>query len=863
MITTTTNILHSTILKIFLFISFLFTLIIFTLANGITIQKIDLPSFKIEQFYIKLNKKLVISIKSIEIKGKKKSTGTINEVNNIIKLIQYLPHYFQKIEIDNLQIGQKKINLLYDNNIFYIDTDTIQLSSTCTYNPKLKVITLNINELHLKDSQIALNGKFNYLTTQKKWTGSGHYKTFKIAGNFLATFQNNIINFKLNSKETSSIKELIDYIAPPEPIKVWIYPKIPAKRYKLHYITGSIKINQDGTIDFDPTKLKAFARVYNAKIHFNKDVPPVHTRQIDITLKNNTLFFKLYDPIYEGKKLNGSFVQIRNLTNSKAELDAHIVVNDKIDKSIKTILSAYDINLPFIQTQGKTDAIVDFTVKLVTGDVIKYEGDYRSKSATLLFDDTIELPVKNLHVVSKGSKVTVNPCDINLFPYLDATISGSIDLHNKKGNFKSLIKKFQYSYDSIPLIKIENQKFPIKMSFNDKVTFEVPDLNLIFSYKAGGNLKIVSKSLKPITTYFKSPLLPIKDGGIDIDYSSQKIQANGFLNYDNNFLMYNNMPIKRFSFQVNKSDLQTTVRLNDNIFITLQKNKTFIDIKDIDIYIDKILETIKPYNSKDSNKKSNERVNKSFHIEGYKSVLHYKNIKLPCSSYSAILKTDPLNIKFISKHNDGEIRGVVTNRYINITGKQLPDNVIRNITTLDHIYGGSFDFNAIGDIDDFKGTIFVHNSLWAKNAFYNNVLATLNTIPAVLTLKNPGFSNKGFKIKDGAIEYHYQDNILYFDNILINGESAQITGKGKINFKSETILMLMQIHFLENLTNILNKIPIAGYIIFGDDGTIAVTLNINGYLENPKVTTEIVKDVVKVPLNILERTLKLPFKLFE
>ena len=863
MITTTTKILHSTILKIFFLISFLFTLIVFTLANGIEISKIDLPGLKIEQFYIKLDKKLVISIKSIEINSKKKSINTTNEINNIIKLIQYLPNYFQKIEVNNLQIGQKRVDILYKDSIFYIDTDTFRLSSTFIYDPKLKVITLDIDDLHLKDTKISLNGKFSYSISQKKWSGVGYYKTFKIDGSFLATFQNSIINFKLNSKETSSIKELIDYIAPPEPIKEWIYPKIPAKRYKLHYITGSIKINQDGSIDFDPTKLKAFARVYNAKIYFNKDVPPVWTKQIDITLKNDTLFFKLYDPMYEGKKLDGSFVQIRNLTNSKAKLDAHIVVSDKIDKSIKKILSAYDIDLPFVQTKGKTDAIVDFTVKLVTGDVVKYEGDYRSKSATFLFDDTIKLPVKNLHIVSKGLKVIINPCEINLFPYLNATISGSIDLYNKKGDFNSFIKKLQYSYDSIPLMKVENQKFPIKMSFNDKVTFKVPDLNLIFSYKAGGNLKIVSKSLKPAVAYFKGPLLPIKGGKIDIDYSSQKIQANGFIDYDNNFLTYNNQPIKRFSFQVNRSDLQTRVRLNNNIFITLQKNKTFIDMSDTDVYIDKILKTLKPYTLKDSNKRDKKRVNKSFHIEGHKAVLHYKNLKLPYSSYSAILKTDPLNIKFISKHNDGEIRGIITNRYINITGKQLPDYVVRNITTLDYIYGGYFDFNAIGDIDDFQGTIFVHNSLWAKNTFYNNLLATLNTIPAVLTLKNPGFSNKGFKIKEGAIQYHYKDSMLYFDNILMNGESAQITGRGKINFDSQTIAMLMHIHFLENLTNILNKIPIAGYIIFGDDGTMAVTLNISGYLENPKIATETVKDVAKVPLNILERTLTLPFKLFE
>jgi len=125
-------------------------------------------------------------------------------------------------------------------------------------------------------------------------------------------------------------------------------------------------------------------------------------------------------------------------------------------------------------------------------------------------------------------------------------------------------------------------------------------------------------------------------------------------------------------------------------------------------------------------------------------------------------------------------------------------------------------------------------------------------------------------IREIVLKYKLKDKLsfleiamLYFDNILMNGESAQITGRGKINFDSQTIAMLMHIHFLENLTNILNKIPIAGYIIFGDDGTMAVTLNISGYLENPKIATETVKDVAKVPLNILERTLTLPFKLFE
>jgi len=82
-------------------------------------------------------------------------------------------------------------------------------------------------------------------------------------------------------------------------------------------------------------------------------------------------------------------------------------------------------------------------------------------------------------------------------------------------------------------------------------------------------------------------------------------------------------------------------------------------------------------------------------------------------------------------------------------------------------------------------------------------------------------------------------------------------------FQADTIALHMQIHFLESLTTILNKIPIAGYLIFGDDGSMAITLNIHGSLYNPKVETEATKDLVKAPLNILERTLTLPFKLFE
>ena len=750
--------------------------------------------------------------------------------------------------------------MLYDNDLFYINSDRFTLNTLIYYNPKLKRVTVDLKRFKVKNSEIFLYGKFDFFIDKKEWIGKGYYKAYDLNGRFVISLNEDRLKLKLNSKETHSIKKLVDYINPPKSIKVWIYSKIPAKKYKLHYLIAEFKIDKDNTIKFEPNRIKAFATAYKADIYFNSSLPPVSTKKVDIRLNDNTLSFKLYDPTYKSKKLNGSFVEIRNLTNSKAELLAHIEVDDKIDNSIKKLLSVYNIKLPFIQTDGKLKANIDFIIQLSTGNIKRYEGVYKSKYVKLLFDNVVLLPVKNLHIISKDSKIKIDRSNITLSPYIEANLSGLIDLNTKSGELITLINRFQYSYNNIPLFKIKKRKIPIKLKFNDKVTFEIPKLNLIFSYTKGGKLKIVSKNIKPLVPYFQGPLTPIEDGKFEIEYSSKKLNAIGFIKYKNNFLKYKNKKLQKFSFKLNKRDLETKVEINKNIYLTLKNKKAIISFNSLDIDIDKMLDSLKDNFKKYNTKNDNQY---TIHIDSSNTMLHYKSSKLLSKNLVLVLKTSPFEIKFIAKQNIGEIRGSIKNRKLNIVAKDILDSDIRNITSLEHIYGGYFNFDVVGAIDDFKGAISIRNSLWGKNRLFNNLLAILNTIPAVLTLQNPGFSDKGFKINDGIILYHYKDKMLYFDEILINGDSAQITGRGKINLESDTILMSIQIHFLENLTKLLNKIPIAGYIIFGDDGTLAITLNISGYLRDPKVTTETVKDAIEVPLNILERTFNLPFKLFE
>ncbi|WP_457594918.1 YhdP family protein [Hydrogenimonas sp.] len=865
MIITTAKVLHSTILKIFLALSLLFIALFFVLTSGVTIPNISLPGLKITQFYIKLDKKLIISVDTIEIKKRNRPEGTVKEIDRIGVLVQYLPSYFHQVVIKNLIVGERVFHLLYNDDVFYFDADTFQLASRVFYDPKAKRLSADIRKLYIKEPQLELSGRLSYDFPVKTWRGSGTYRGFGIEGDFNVSHKGDYFSFELDSKPCPSIKALIDYIDPPEPIKVWIYPKIPAKRYVLHYLKGGFTLKKDGSIGFDPRDLRASATAYDARIHFHPDVPPVSTPQIDVTLEDDTLAFRLHHPVYEGKRLDGSSVRIRNLTNIKAELDAHIVVKDRIDASIKKILDAYGIHLPFVQTEGVTDAVVDFTVRLAKGSITRYRGIYRSRYAKLLFDNVVPLPVTDLHLVSEGSKMTIYPCRVRFDPYLDANLSGTLDLHTKRGEFDANIDSLSYGYRGVPLLEMRNTPEHVSLDFREDVRFAIEELDIDILYKKGGMLRVDAGDLQRLKPYFRGPLEPIEGGRVYARYGKSKRSLEAHIRYPNDILNREGKTIDTFDIEANTEEGQTHIRINDTLNVIAQHERTFFNIKNIDIRLDTLLERLESYQTatRTEERRTAQSPGHLFYIEGHESTVTYKKFSLPCTFYNVKILPDPLSVKFETKHRSGEIRGIVENGKINIAGKELSDRIMHGLTTLDQLRGGRFDFDAKGELQDFNGTILIRDSLWTKTAFYNNLLATLNTIPAILTLKNPGFSKNGFKIKRGAFDYRFKGRRLFFKKIVIEGYSAQITGKGSIDFESETIAMRLQIHFLESLTSVLNKIPVAGYLIFGKDGTLAVTLNINGPLENPNVATEATKDLIKAPLNILERTLTLPFKIFE
>jgi hypothetical protein len=94
--------------------------------------------------------------------------------------------------------------------------------------------------------------------------------------------------------------------------------------------------------------------------------------------------------------------------------------------------------------------------------------------------------------------------------------------------------------------------------------------------------------------------------------------------------------------------------------------------------------------------------------------------------------------------------------------------------------------------------------------------------------------------------------------INIEGISANIVGKGEIDFKKNTINMNMAIQTARELGKVVGNIPLLGYIIMGKDKSMTVGLKITGSLSQPKVQTSASKELLELPLEIIKRTLKSP-----
>ena len=121
----------------------------------------------------------------------------------------------------------------------------------------------------------------------------------------------------------------------------------------------------------------------------------------------------------------------------------------------------------------------------------------------------------------------------------------------------------------------------------------------------------------------------------------------------------------------------------------------------------------------------------------------------------------------------------------------------------------------------------------------------------------------GIKYNTATAKAVIDSGIINVESLCVDGERMRISGEGNINLVKESTDMVFGDKLFQIVDDVLNKIPIVGYIVTGEkENLFAFYVRLKsgkgGYLKVTAVPYELLEDVT---VRLFQRLLKLPLRM--
>jgi hypothetical protein len=401
----------------------------------------------------------------------------------------------------------------------------------------------------------------------------------------------------------------------------------------------------------------------------------------------------------------------------------------------------------------------------------------------------------------------------------------------------------------------QNSKIPLILSFSDKaIELESKELRAHFlSTKKFWKLDIASLNILAK----KSPFLKkyyINNGSVAFQKQSDNthVTFNGNIHYKYALLVDKTKDIKEYEVEGYISKAQTIyLTVNKKLNIKIAK-PIKISLHNMGINLGALVDFL---NSLETSKNSKESIplfakakNGFIKLDKERKAL-FDTLKI---QYFNEILTAQLN------HKDAKAGFKLQKNLFHLYGHKFNDTFMQNLFIISKFKGGSLDFSIHGKLQEYKGIFLVKNTTMLDYVILNNVLALINTVPSLATFSLPGYDKNGIFVKNAYMRFETKEKNFHISDLYIGSKELKILGKGEINLHNDTINLLMNLQ--TDLGSDLSKVPLVGYILL-DGESVSTSLKVYGPLKDPKVETMLAQDIAVAPLNIILRTLTLPYKL--
>ncbi|MEA1982614.1 MAG: AsmA-like C-terminal domain-containing protein [Campylobacterota bacterium] len=780
-------------------------------------------------------------------------------VKAVVNRVNY--KYNPKLEA----IHAKNVILEFKNGILYIFP-----KNASTYGTDLATSSINI-DFTKEEELLTLNLFFDAMLNQEMLT---LLETYKIK-----------LPFKQNSGSLSTDLKLIIGL---RSIDVEAIGKFYTKKANFHYLGLDIDIsnalinlnNSDISVQNMDVQYKTIAQAkvnvsYNAQTSqgavdflFNSiNLKGVSLKHKSTPLKARYSIASTGDSISVDKsdwKYQGSTLSIDPLSMSfdlqdlKINIPATMVQLDNIGNSfvsgsvdLKTMSTLLQLDILKFEYDGVKLSQSNTPIK------IKY-----NTKLSVYSDNTVHFTVGGSKYKAKRFYVDMDEegifrlkhTSIEIGKYIKTKVYAKYNNKTKKSNIS--LSNFTLKDPNTQKTLYKNSKIILAAQINkENILITSKELDTTFvSQDTGWRLELNSigriSSRSSLLEKFK-----IEEGSFTLykNNNDKYTRFNSSLVYPFGVLVKNNIPMKEYHLEGRIYKEKVYIDINDIVHIEI-KDTIDVDLKNSVINIQEALNAIKSSATDDNEARSLDITlkakNSHLYVNDARKII-YDSVDL---QYCNDILTAQL------KYDKGDAGLRLQGDDFHLYGKNFNDDFMNNLFALSHSSEGRLSFSISGKVDNYEGTAYIEESTITDYKTLNNILAFVNTIPSLITFNVPGYSKDGIYIKEAYVDFTSKENNFDLKNIFLDSKEIDILGKGSVDITQGNLDVTLNLK--TDLGSDLAKVPLVGHILLGED-SISTTLKITGPLADPNVESLIAQEIIVAPINIIKRTLALPYNLIE
>jgi len=839
---------HPKIRNALLVIPLLFVLIIYFLQEGIYIEKFRIASLGVEGLYLKLDKKLILRAKKIRLPRDKRHEK-LSRFHKVLDRLRRTLYLFEYIEFEDLQYTNDHYRILYADDIIYISDDLYEVASRIA--GEGTVMRFDFPLLYIKKYATRMSGTVLYDYRSAEIESRGRYEIASIEGNYTIHSDRRGLSFSLSTGETSEIETLLNRFTIPREVENWLLERVKADSYRLIRFEGSGTLDGNRFVP-DPDSLRGELRLEGASVRFDDTLSPVRAKSAIVRLENGGLYFDLEKPSYAGRSIDGSGLYLMHIYDpSKLELYLHIKYRGKVDKKILEILRRYDIDIPIVQKSGSVKASMDLKIPLYKGGKTVATGGI-SISRGVVKVASVPLKLKGGGVSFREGRVSLRGIEV-ADSLVKGVVDADLDLNSSKARANLYIGGVGGGIADVVSIHGERVKIDLSMT-KESMQIVSRKLGCRIVTDREGEKTIHISDISRLTPYIKE-LSPIGIGGrLKVKTKNfDSCRFEGELILPEPFFSIKGKRVRKLPVigSVDGRGIFTLKALGGKILYDGGKREIDIDGVDLDL---KRVAQMGSVGGKSLQEMEGVK------IEGRKSRLLYGKITISPESYTISFKKGVVTLDIVVGRE--RLKIVKKGDGVVIKGVDLSEKSLRAFGISGVIQGGRYSIYAEGKRDGYiEGVVRLNGTALKDFKAYNDLIALFNTVPALISFSDPGFSEKGYIVRRGMVEFRLSGDLLRLKKILLEGKSSTVAGEGTIDTKSGKVKVDLAIKTAREVGKVFGNLPIVGYIVFGEDKSLTTGIEVRGTLGEPIVKTHPIRDAIFYPLDLLRRTIASPARL--